>query len=104
MNLKEYIEANKINKNTFLAIHNKDDRWIIAGLPDDPRLQDYMTLNVTDVRAQSDSILVIQTDYERAMQLAYFSARKERRAAADESADESDSRRTKRVSGKKKKK
>ena len=100
MNLKEYIEANKINKNTFLAIHNKDDRWIIAGLPDDPRLQDYMTLNVTDVRAQSDSILVIQTDYERAMQLAYFSARKERRAAADES----DSRRTKRESGKKKKK
>ena len=103
MNLKEYIETNKINKNTFLAIHNKDDRWIIAGLPDDPRLQDYMTLNVTDVRHQSDSILVIQTDYERAMQLAYFSARKERRAAADES-DSSGASSTKRVSGKKKKK
>lgn len=103
MNLREYIETNKINKNTFLAIHNKDDRWIIAGLPDDPRLQDYMTLNVTDVRAQSDSILVIQTDYERDMQLAYFSARKERRAAADES-DFPDSRHTKRVSSKKKKK
>ena len=103
MNLKEYIEANKINKNTFLAIHNKDDRWIIAGLPDDPRLQDYMTLNVTDVRAQSDSILVIQTDYERAMQLAYFSARKERRAAADES-DSSDPKRTKITSTRKKKK
>ncbi len=103
MNLKEYIEANKINKNTFLAIHNKDDRWIIAGLPDDPRLQDYMTLNVTDVRAQSDSILVIQTDYERAMQLAYFSARKERRAAADES-DSSDPKRTKTTSTRKKKK
>lgn len=103
MNLKEYIETNKVNKNTFLAIHNKDDRWIIAGLPDDPRLQDYMTLNVIDVRAQSDSILVIQTDYERSMQLAYFSVRKERRAAADES-DSSDSRTTKRVSGKKKKK
>ncbi len=103
MNLKEYIEANKINKNTFLAIHNKDDRWIIAGLPDDPRLQDYMALNVTDVRAQSDSILVIQTDYERAMQLAYFSARKERRAAADES-DSSDPKRTKTTSTRKKKK
>jgi len=103
VNLKEYIEANKINKNTFLAIHNKDDRWIIAGLPDDPRLQDYMTLNVTDVRAQSDSILVIQTDYERAMQLAYFSARKERRAAADES-DSSDPKRTKTTSTRKKKK
>jgi hypothetical protein len=103
VNLKEYIEANKINKNTFLAIHNKDDRWIIAGLPDDPRLQDYMTLNVTDVRAQSDSILVIQTDYERDMQLAYFSARKERRAAADES-DSSDSKHTKTTSTRKKKK
>jgi hypothetical protein len=103
VNLKEYIEANKINKNTFLAIHNKDDRWIIAGLSDDPRLQDYMTLNVTDVRAQSDSILVIQTDYEHDMQLAYFSAREERRAAADES-DSFDARPTKKVSGKKKKK
>jgi hypothetical protein len=103
VNLKEYIEANKINKNTFLAIHNKDDRWIIAGLSDDPRLQDYMTLNVTDVRAQSDSILVIQTDYERDMQLAYFSARKERRAAADES-DSSDPKRTKTTSTRKKKK
>lgn len=100
MNLKEYIEANKINKNTFLAIHNKDDKWIIAGLPDDPRLQDYMTLNVTDVRAQSDSILVIQTDYERDLQLAYFSARKERRATADEP----DSKRTKTTSTRKKKK
>lgn len=100
MNLKEYIETNKINKNTFLAIHNKEDRWIIAGLPDDPRLQDYMTLNVTDVRAQSDSILVIQTDYERDMQLAYFSAQKERKAAADES----DSRCTKTASTRKKKK
>ena len=62
-----------------------------------------MTLNVTDVRAQSDSILVIQTDYERAMQLAYFSARKERRAAADES-DSSDPKRTKTTSTRKKKK
>lgn len=103
MNLKDYIGTNKINKNTFLVIHNKDDKWIIAGLSDDPRLQDYMTLNVIDVRAQSDSILVIQTDYGCDMQLAYFSAREERRAAADES-DSSDSKRTKRVSSKKKKK
>ena len=100
MNLKEYIEANKINKNTFLVIHNKDDKWIIAGLSDDPRLCDYMALNVIDVRHQSDSILVIQTDYEHDMQLAYFSARKEHRAAADES----DSRRTKTTSTRKKKK
>ena len=103
MNLKEYIEANKINKNTFLVIHNKDDKWIIAGLSDDPRLCDYMALNVIDVRHQSDSILVIQTDYEHDMQLAYFSARKERRAAADES-DSSDSKRTKTTSARKKKK
>lgn len=104
MNLKEYIEANRINKNTFLAIHNKEDRWIIAGLQDDPRLHDYMTLNVIDACHQSDSILVIQTDYERDMQLAYFSARKERAGTAADESDSSDSRPTKKVSGKKKKK
>lgn len=104
MSLKEYIEANKINKNTFLAIHNKEDKWIIAGLPDDPRLQGYMTLNVIDVRHQSDSILVVQTDYERDMQLAYYSARKEHRLTAADESDSSDSRHTKRVPDKKKKK
>lgn len=104
MNLKEYIEVNKINKNTFLAIHNKEDKWIIAGLPDDPRLQEYMTLKVIDVRHQSDSILVVQTDYAHDMQLAYYSARKERDVTAADESDSSDSRRTKRVSGKKKKK
>ena len=46
MTLRDYIETNKVSKNTFIAIHNKDDKWIIAGQPDDVRLQDYMALNV----------------------------------------------------------
>ena len=100
MNLKEYIETNKINKNTFLAIHNKDDRWIIAGLSDDPRLRDYMALNVINAELRSDSILVVQTDYEQDMQMGYYSERAKRIRIADES----DSRRTKTASVKKKKK
>lgn len=100
MNLKEYIETNKINKNTFLAIHNKEDKWIIAGLSDDPRLKDYMTLSVINAAFRSNSILVIQTDYEQDMQIGYYSERAKRSRVIDES----DSRRTKTVSIKKKKK
>lgn len=101
MNLKEYIDINKINRNTFLAIHNKEDKWIIAGLSDDPRLRDYMALNVINTERRSDSILVVQTDYEQDMQIAYYQMKAE---LAERVKTNPDSRHTKTASAKKKKK
>ena len=101
MNLKEYIETNRINKNTFLVIHNKEDKWIIAGLSDDPRLRDYMTLNVINTERRSDLILVVQTDYEQDMQIAYYQMKAE---LAERVKANPDSRHTKIASIKKKKK
>lgn len=101
MNLKEYIETNKINKNTFLVVHNKEDKWIIAGLSDDPRLRDYMALNIINTERRSDLILVAQTDYEQDMQIAYYQMKAE---LAERVKANPDSRHTKTTSIKKKKK
>jgi len=101
MNLKDYIKTNKINKDTFIAIHNKDNKWIIAGQPDDMRLQDYMALNVISAESMSRSVLVVQTDYDRDMQLAYYQMKAEQAEAA---AARPDSRHTKIESKRKRKK
>jgi hypothetical protein len=100
MTLRDYIETNKVNKNTFIAIHNKDDKWIIAGQPDDMRLQDYMTLNVISANPISRVVLVVQTDYDRDMQIAYYQMKAEQAEAA---AIRPESRRTKSTSRRKKK-
>lgn len=101
MNLKAYIESNKINKNTFIAVHNKDNKWIIAGQPDDSRLIEYMSLEVITATQLSKSVLVVQTNYEQDMQLAYYRMKAEQAEAA---AAKPDSRRTKTTAAKKKKK
>jgi len=100
MTLKDYIESNKVNKNTFIAIYNKDNVWIIAGQPDDPRLQDYLALNVISADSVSSSVLVIKTDYDRNMQVAYYRMKAEQ---AEANAAWSESRRTKTTAKKKKK-
>lgn len=101
MNLKDYIKTNKVNKDTFIAIHNKDNKWIIAGQPDDTRLQDYMVLNVISAESMSRSVLVVQTYYDRDMQLAYYQMKAEQAEAA---ASKPDSRHTKTESRRKRKK
>lgn len=101
MTLKDYIKTNKVSKDTFIAIHNKDNKWIIAGQPDDMRLQDYMALNVISANPISDSVLVVQTDYDQDMQLAYYKMKAEQAEAA---AAKPDSRHTKTTSTKRKKK
>ena len=101
MTLKDYIKTNKVSKDTFIAIHNKDNKWIIAGQPDDTRLQDYMALNVMSAESISRSILVVQTDYDRDMQLAYYKMKAEQAEAA---AARPDSRHTKTESKRKRKK
>jgi len=100
MTLKDYIETNKVNKNTFIAIHNKDDKWIIAGQPDDVRLQDYMALNVISANPVSRSVLVVKTDYDRDMQLAYYQMKAEQAEAVTVVRE---SKRTKATSKRKKK-
>lgn len=92
MTLKDYIETNKIHKDKFIALHNKNNKWIIAGQPDDPRLQDYMSLNVISVDSESCAVLVIQTDYEQDMQIAYYQMKAEQ---AEQAAVNPDSRHTK---------
>lgn len=101
MTLKDYIKANKIHKDKFIALHNKNNKWIIAGQQDDPRLQDYMTLNVLSVDSDSCAVLVIQTDYEQDMQIAYYQMKAEQ---AERTKANPDSRHTKTTSTKKKKK
>lgn len=101
MTLRDYIETNKIHKDKFIALHNKNNKWIIAGQQDDPRLQDYMTLNVLSVDSDSCAVLVIQTDYEQDMQIAYYQMKAEQ---AEQAAVNPDSRHTKTTSTKKKKK
>lgn len=101
MNLKAYIESNKINKNTFIAVHNKDNKWIIAGQSDDSRLIEYMSLEVITATQLSKSVLVVQTNYEQDMQLAYYRMKAEQAEAV---AVKPDSRFTKTTAVKKKKK
>ena len=101
MTLKDYIETNKIHKDKFIALHNKNNKWIIAGQQDDPRLQDYMTLNVLSVDSDSCAVLVIQTDYEQDMQIAYYQMKAEQ---AERAKANPDSRYTKTTPTKKKKK
>ena len=101
MTLRDYIETNKIHKDKFIALHNKNNKWIIAGQQDDPRLQDYMTLNVLSVDSDSCAVLVIQTDYEQDMQIAYYQMKAEQ---AEQAKANPDSRHTKTASTKKKNK
>ena len=101
MTLKDYIETNKIHKDKFIALHNKNNKWIIAGQRDDPRLQDYMSLNVISVDSESCAVLVIQTDYEQDMQIAYYQMKTEQAELAKANPD---SRHTKNTSKKKIKK
>ena len=104
MSLKDYLEANKNKSKLFVALYNKEDKWIIAGLVDDSRLVDYYSYNILSESKVSANIVKLQTDYPDSMQVGYYSARRERaRTAADES-DSSDSKGTKRVFSKKKKK
>ena len=77
MSLKDYLEANKNKSKLFVAIYNKDDRWIIAGPVDDLRLVDYYSCNILSESKVSANIVKLQTDYPDTMQVGYYKMKAE---------------------------
>lgn len=100
MTLQEFIKTNKIHKDKFIAIYNKDKVWIICGQQDDVRLVDYMNLTVTESADVSAQIVRVYTNYEQNMQIAYYKMKAEQAESAarfsgrDSSASESKQRRS----------
>lgn len=77
MKLNEFIKTNKISKDTFIAVYNKNKTWIICGLTDDIRLVDYMDYTVLDSADVSSSIVRVTLDYDLNMQLGYYKMKAE---------------------------
>lgn len=82
MTLKDYLDANKKNSNLFVAIYNKNDKWIICGLVDDSRLVDYYDVTVISESAVSSSIVKLVTDYDKDMQVGYYRMKAEQAESA----------------------
>ena len=79
MTLAEYITTNKIKKDVFIALHNKDDIWVIYGTADDSKLVEYMNYNVLSDKA-TGMVKVVQLDYDKTMSLAYYRMKEEQKA------------------------
>lgn len=82
MTLKETIKKYKLSADDFVIVHNKDSKWIIAGLRDDVRLVDYLDYNVLTEELQKNHWLLVQIDYDKNMQIAYYRMKEEMREAA----------------------
>jgi len=71
MSLKEFISKKRINRETFIALHNKDNKWIICNTLESNRLNDYLNYNViedTDIKLKGQ-IKIIKIDYAEPMSL-----------------------------------
>lgn len=77
MSLKDYLEANKNKSKLFVAIYNKDDKWIIAGPVDDSRLVDYYSYSILSESRVSTNIVKLQTNYPDSMQIGYYKMKAE---------------------------
>ena len=69
MTLKEFIKKNKIKTETFIAVHNKDDRWIVCDTAESPRLTDYLDMTVLDSNVVG-MVKVVKLDYAESLSLA----------------------------------
>ncbi len=71
MSLKEFITRKRINRETFIALHNKDNKWIICNTLESNRLNDYLNCNVIediDIKLKGQ-IKIIKIDYAESMSL-----------------------------------
>ena len=85
MKLDEFIKTNKIHKDTFIALYNKNMKWIICGTQDDTRLVEYMSFDVEQMSDKSSGCVIClrMTTYEQEMQVAYYRMKAEERVTVD---------------------